>query len=133
MAEPIAPHFPVQPHHEPNRELLAERSPCCPLVILEPRLGAITWVVLGAGHAGLPSAKGAAGLGAPRVALIERHLMDGPPESRPVPSGDHPRVAPLEEAGGRRPERFGGPPVAVDAEGHSKFAMRRMRRLRALA
>src|SRR4051812_33554596 len=73
MTEPAA-HFPVEPQDELNRELLDNVHPST-WVNPEPA-ERYHLVVIGAGTAGLVSAKGAAGLGA-RVALIERHLMGG--------------------------------------------------------
>src|SRR5579872_5859976 len=74
MTEPAAPHFPVEPQDEFNRELLANVHPTA--WVNPAPAGRYHLVVIGAGTAGLVSAKGAAGLGA-RVALIERHLMGG--------------------------------------------------------
>jgi pyruvate/2-oxoglutarate dehydrogenase complex dihydrolipoamide dehydrogenase (E3) component len=129
MTEPAAAHFPVEPQDEFNRELLANVHPAA-WVNPEPA-ERYHLVVIGAGTAGLVSAKGAAGLGA-RVALIERHLMGGDCLNVGcVPSKGIIRASRAWEDARTAAERFGGPAVAADAEGDFGFAMRRMRRLRA--
>jgi pyruvate/2-oxoglutarate dehydrogenase complex dihydrolipoamide dehydrogenase (E3) component len=88
-------------------------------------------VVIGAGTAGLVSAKGAAGLGA-RVALIERHLMGGDCLNVGcVPSKGVIRASRSWADAREAAERFGGPRVPEGAGGDFGFAMARMRRLRA--
>jgi pyruvate/2-oxoglutarate dehydrogenase complex dihydrolipoamide dehydrogenase (E3) component len=129
MTEPATAHFPVEPQDEFNRQLLANVHPS-DWVNPEPA-ERYHLVVIGAGTAGLVSAKGAAGLGA-RVALIERHLMGGDCLNVGcVPSKGLIRASRAWEDARTAAERFGGPAVPADAEGDFGFAMRRMRRLRA--
>jgi pyruvate/2-oxoglutarate dehydrogenase complex dihydrolipoamide dehydrogenase (E3) component len=125
----VAPTFPVEPYDEFNRKLVENVHPSS-WVNPEPA-ERYHLVVIGAGTAGLVSAKGAAGLGA-RVALIERHLMGGDCLNVGcVPSKGVIRAsrswADAREAAGR----FGGPEVASGAATDFGFAMARMRRLRA--
>lgn len=88
-------------------------------------------VVIGAGTAGLVSAKGAAGLGA-RVALIERHLMGGDCLNVGcVPSKGVIRASRAWQDAREAAERFAGPAVPSGAAGDFGAAMARMRRLRA--
>ncbi|HEV2854008.1 MAG TPA: mercuric reductase [Thermoanaerobaculia bacterium] len=88
-------------------------------------------VVIGAGTAGLVSAKGAAGLGA-RVALIERHLMGGDCLNVGcVPSKGVIRASRAWQDAREVAARFGGPAVAGNGAGDFGAAMTRMRRLRA--
>ncbi|HET6343956.1 MAG TPA: mercuric reductase, partial [Myxococcota bacterium] len=88
-------------------------------------------VVIGAGTAGLVSAKGAAGLGA-KVALIERHLMGGDCLNVGcVPSKGVIRAARAWQDAREAAGRFAGPAVPPDAAGDFGAAMARMRRLRA--
>jgi pyruvate/2-oxoglutarate dehydrogenase complex dihydrolipoamide dehydrogenase (E3) component len=131
MAEPVAAHppFVVEPLDESNRRLLGNVHP--PSWVNPEPAPRYHMVVIGAGTAGLVSAKGAAGLGA-RVALIERHLMGGDCLNVGcVPSKGIIRAsrawADAREAAGR----FGGPAVSASADGDFGFAMARMRRLRA--
>jgi pyruvate/2-oxoglutarate dehydrogenase complex dihydrolipoamide dehydrogenase (E3) component len=128
MPEPT-PTFPVEPHDEFNRRLVENVHPSS-WANPEPA-ERYHLVVIGAGTAGLVSAKGAAGLGA-RVALIERHLMGGDCLNVGcVPSKGVIRAArswaDAREAAGR----FGGPAVSSGAATDFGFAMARMRRLRA--
>jgi pyruvate/2-oxoglutarate dehydrogenase complex dihydrolipoamide dehydrogenase (E3) component len=131
MTEPARPHpaFPVEPPDEYNRELVANVHPAN-WVNPEPA-AKYHLVVIGAGTAGLVSAKGAAGLGA-RVALIERHLMGG--DCLNVGCVPSKGVIRASRAWGEAREsaaRFGGPAVAPDAGTDFGAAMQRMRRLRA--
>ena len=127
MTAPV--HFPVEPLDEFNRKLLANVHPDS-WVNPEPA-PRYHLIVIGAGTAGLVSAKGAAGLGA-KVALIERHLMGGDclnvgcVPSKGVIRASRAWADARESAG-----RFGGPAVAADATTDFGFAMARMRRLRA--
>ena len=121
--------FPVEPLDEYNRQLLVNVHPAS-WINPEPA-PRYHLVVIGAGTAGLVSAKGAAGLGA-RVALIERHLMGGDclnvgcVPSKGVIRASRAWADARDSAG-----RFGGPAVAPDAATDFGFAMARMRRLRA--
>jgi pyruvate/2-oxoglutarate dehydrogenase complex dihydrolipoamide dehydrogenase (E3) component len=129
MTEPAASHFPVEPQDEFNRELLANVHP--PAWVNPEPAERYHLVVIGAGTAGLVSAKGAAGLGA-RVALIERHLMGGDCLNVGcVPSKGIIRASRAWEDARTAAGRFGGPAVPDEAAGDFGFAMRRMRRLRA--
>jgi pyruvate/2-oxoglutarate dehydrogenase complex dihydrolipoamide dehydrogenase (E3) component len=120
---------PVEPLDEHNRKLLENVHP--PTWINPEPKERYHLVVIGAGTAGLVSAKGAAGLGA-RVALIERHLMGGDCLNVGcVPSKGIIRAARAWHDARQAAERFGGPAVAGDAAGDFGAAMERMRRLRA--
>jgi pyruvate/2-oxoglutarate dehydrogenase complex dihydrolipoamide dehydrogenase (E3) component len=131
MSEPAIAHepFPVEPMDEFNVELVDNVHPAW-WVNPEPA-PRYHMVVIGAGTAGLVSAKGAAGLGA-RVALIERHLMGGDCLNVGcVPSKGVIRASRSWADAREAAERFGGPQVSRDAAGDFGFAMARMRRLRA--
>src|SRR4051794_41708372 len=129
MTEPAAAHFPVEPDDVLNRELLANVHPAT-WVNPEPA-ERYHLVVIGAGTAGLVSAKGAAGLGA-RVALIERHLMGGDCLNVGcVPSKGIIRASRAWQDAREVAERFGGPKVPGDAATDFGAAMARMRKLRA--
>ncbi len=131
MSEPATAHppFPVEPMDEFNRELVENVHP--PSWVNPEPAPRYHLVVIGAGTAGLVSAKGAAGLGA-RVALIERHLMGGDCLNVGcVPSKGVIRASRSWADAREAAERFGGPRVPADASGDFGFAMARMRRLRA--
>jgi pyruvate/2-oxoglutarate dehydrogenase complex dihydrolipoamide dehydrogenase (E3) component len=128
MTEP-APPFAVEPLDEFNRQLIENVHP--PSWVNPEPAPRYHMVVIGAGTAGLVSAKGAAGLGA-RVALIERHLMGGDCLNVGcVPSKGVIRASRAWADAREAAERFGGPGVPRDAAGDFGFAMERMRRLRA--
>ena len=130
MSEPALAHSPapVEPLDEYNLRLVENVHPAS-WVNPEPA-ARYHLVVIGAGTAGLVSAKGAAGLGA-RVALIERHLMGGDCLNVGcVPSKGIIRAARSWQEARQAAERFGGPAVA-NPEGSFATAMQRMRRLRA--
>lgn len=119
----------IQPLDEYNRKLVENVHPP-DWVNPEPK-ERYHMVVIGAGTAGLVSAKGAAGLGA-KVALIERHLMGGDCLNVGcVPSKGVIRAARAWQNAREAAERFAGPAVASDATGDFGAAMARMRRLRA--
>jgi pyruvate/2-oxoglutarate dehydrogenase complex dihydrolipoamide dehydrogenase (E3) component len=121
--------FAVEPLDEFNRRLLDNVHPAS-WVNPEPA-SRYHLVVIGAGTAGLVSAKGAAGLGA-RVALIERHLMGGDCLNVGcVPSKGVIRASRSWAGARESASRFGGPAVEADATTDFGFAMARMRRLRA--
>jgi pyruvate/2-oxoglutarate dehydrogenase complex dihydrolipoamide dehydrogenase (E3) component len=123
MAEPI------EPLDEYNLKLIENVHPPS-WVNPEPK-ERYHMVVIGAGTAGLVSAKGAAGLGA-RVALIERHLMGGDCLNVGcVPSKGVIRASRAWQDARVAAERFGGPEVAPGSSGDFGAAMERMRRLRA--
>src|SRR5215218_3539317 len=131
MSEPAVAHPPalVEPLDEYNLKLLENVHPSA-WVNPEPK-ERYHMVVIGAGTAGLVSAKGAAGLGA-RVALIERHLMGGDCLNVGcVPSKGIIRASRAWQDAREAAERFGGPAVAPGAAGDFGAAMERMRRLRA--
>ena len=131
MSEPAAVHapFPVEPLDEFNRQLIENVHP--PSWVNPEPAARYHMVVIGAGTAGLVSAKGAAGLGA-RVALIERHLMGGDCLNVGcVPSKGIIRASRAWADAREAAERFGGPAVPRDAAVDFGFAMARMRRLRA--
>jgi pyruvate/2-oxoglutarate dehydrogenase complex dihydrolipoamide dehydrogenase (E3) component len=131
MSEPAIAHppFPVEPMDEFNVELVENVHP--PSWVNPEPAPRYHMVVIGAGTAGLVSAKGAAGLGA-RVALIERHLMGGDCLNVGcVPSKGVIRASRSWADAREAAERFGGPRVPGGAGGDFGFAMARMRRLRA--
>jgi pyruvate/2-oxoglutarate dehydrogenase complex dihydrolipoamide dehydrogenase (E3) component len=131
MSEPAIAHapFPVEPMDEFNAELVENVHP--PSWVNPEPAPRYHMVVVGAGTAGLVSAKGAAGLGA-RVALIERHLMGGDCLNVGcVPSKGVIRASRSWADAREAAERFGGPRVPGGAGGDFGFAMARMRRLRA--
>lgn len=119
----------IQPLDEHNRKLIENVHPP-DWVNPEPK-ERYHMVVIGAGTAGLVSAKGAAGLGA-KVALIERHLMGGDCLNVGcVPSKGVIRAARAWQDARMAAERFAGPAVAPGSVGDFGAAMARMRRLRA--
>jgi pyruvate/2-oxoglutarate dehydrogenase complex dihydrolipoamide dehydrogenase (E3) component len=121
--------FPVEPLDEYSRKLVENVHP--PSWVNPEPAPRYHLVVIGAGTAGLVSAKGAAGLGA-RVALVERHLMGGDCLNVGcVPSKGIIRASRAWEESREAAERFGGPAVPAAAAGDFGAAMRRMRRLRA--
>lgn len=128
MSEPAL----VEPLDEPNRKLIENVHP--PGWINPEPAPRYHLVVIGAGTAGLVSAKGAAGLGA-RVALIERHLMGGDCLNVGcVPSKGVIRAARAWQDARQAAERFAGPRIAAGLDGGAGdfgAAMARMRRLRA--
>ena len=132
MTEPALAHaapFAVEPLDEYNLKLVENVHPSS-WVNPEPA-ARYHLVVIGAGTAGLVSAKGAAGLGA-KVALIERHLMGGDCLNVGcVPSKGILRAARSWQEAREAAERFGGPAVPQNAAADFGFAMARMRRLRA--
>ncbi|MEO6192947.1 MAG: mercuric reductase [Thermoanaerobaculia bacterium] len=131
MSEPVVAHppFPVEPLDEFNRQLIENVHP--PSWVNPEPAPRYHMVVIGAGTAGLVSAKGAAGLGA-RVALIERHLMGGDCLNVGcVPSKGIIRASRAWADAREAAERFGGPAVPQNAAADFGFAMARMRRLRA--
>jgi len=120
---------PVEPLDEFNRKLIENVHP--PGWVNPEPQERYHMVVIGAGTAGLVSAKGAAGLGA-RVALIERHLMGGDCLNVGcVPSKGIIRAARAWQDARRAAEHFGGPAIVPGAAGDFGAAMERMRRLRA--
>jgi pyruvate/2-oxoglutarate dehydrogenase complex dihydrolipoamide dehydrogenase (E3) component len=124
MPEPIP-----APLDEYNRELIENVHP--PDWVNPEPASRYHMVVIGAGTAGLVSAKGAAGLGA-RVALIERHLMGGDCLNVGcVPSKGIIRASRAWQDAREAAERFGGPRVPDGAATDFGAAMERMRRLRA--
>jgi len=125
MTDPIGL---IEPLDEYNRKLVENVHPP-DWVNPEPK-ERYHMVVIGAGTAGLVSAKGAAGLGA-RVALIERHLMGGDCLNVGcVPSKGVIRASRAWQDAREAAERFGGPEVNGPS-GDFGAAMARMRRLRA--
>lgn len=127
MAEPFSPL--VEPLDEHNRKLVENVHP--PGWVNPEPAPKYHLVVIGAGTAGLVSAKGAAGLGA-RVALIERHLMGGDCLNVGcVPSKGIIRAARAWQDAREAAGRFGGPRVPAGAPTDFGAAMERMRRLRA--
>lgn len=131
MSEPAAAHTPalVEPLDEYNLELIENVHP--PSWVNPEPAPRYHMVVIGAGTAGLVSAKGAAGLGA-RVALIERHLMGGDCLNVGcVPSKGIIRASRAWQDAREAAERFGGPSIPGDAATDFGAAMKRMRRLRA--
>lgn len=119
----------IEPLDEYNRKLVENVHPPS-WVNPEPK-ERYHMVVIGAGTAGLVSAKGAAGLGA-RVALIERHLMGGDCLNVGcVPSKGVIRASRAWQDAREAARRFGGPEVNGSSEGDFGTAMERMRRLRA--
>ena len=131
MSEPAIAHSPapVEPLDEYNRELIANVHP--PDWVNPEPAPRYHLVVIGAGTAGLVSAKGAAGLGA-RVALIERHLMGGDCLNVGcVPSKGIIRASRAWQDAREVAGRFGGPRVPGDAPADFGAAMARMRKLRA--
>jgi pyruvate/2-oxoglutarate dehydrogenase complex dihydrolipoamide dehydrogenase (E3) component len=133
MTEPALAHppFAVEPLDEYNLRLIENVHP--PSWVNPEPAARYHMVVIGAGTAGLVSAKGAAGLGA-RVALIERHLMGGDCLNVGcVPSKGIIRASRAWQDAREAAGRFGGPAVATgegDAASDFGFAMARMRRLR---
>jgi len=119
----------IEPLDEYNRKLIENVHPPS-WVNPEPK-ERYHMVVIGAGTAGLVSAKGAAGLGA-RVALIERHLMGGDCLNVGcVPSKGVIRASRAWQEARQAAERFGGPAVDPGAAVDFGAAMERMRCLRA--
>lgn len=102
----------IEPLDEYNRKLIENVHPP-DWVNPEPK-ERYHMVVIGAGTAGLVSAKGAAGLGA-KVALIERHLMGGDCLNVGcVPSKGVIRAARAWQDARKAAERFAGPEVAPE-------------------
>src|SRR5215218_3114952 len=127
MSEPAVAHPPalVEPLDEYNLKLLENVHPSA-WVNPEPK-ERYHMVVIGAGTAGLVSAKGAAGLGA-RVALVERHLMGGDCLNVGcVPSKGIIRASRAWADAREAAERFGGPAVPQNAASDFGFAMGRLR------
>src|SRR5215211_569398 len=105
----------IEPRDEHNLRLIANVHPP-DWVNPEPK-ERYHMVVIGAGTAGLVSAKGAAGLGA-RVALIERHLMGGDCLNVGcVPSKGVIRAARAWQDARKAAQRFAGPAVAPGSAG----------------
>lgn len=134
MSEPALARQPslIEPLDEHNLKLVGNVHPP-DWVNPEPK-ERYHMVVIGAGTAGLVSAKGAAGLGA-KVALIERHLMGGDCLNVGcVPSKGVIRAARAWQDAREAAERFAGPaavPGSTGDFGDFGGAMARMRRLRA--
>jgi pyruvate/2-oxoglutarate dehydrogenase complex dihydrolipoamide dehydrogenase (E3) component len=119
----------IEPLDEYNRELIENVHP--PDWVNPEPAPKYHMVVIGAGTAGLVSAKGAAGLGA-KVALIERHLMGGDCLNVGcVPSKGIIRASRAWQDAREVAERFGGPRIPGGAPADFGAAMERMRRLRA--
>ncbi|MFL6195761.1 MAG: mercuric reductase [Thermoanaerobaculia bacterium] len=124
MSEPA-----IEPLDEHNLKLIENVHP--PGWVNPEPAARYHMVVIGAGTAGLVSAKGAAGLGA-RVALIERHLMGGDCLNVGcVPSKGIIRASRAWHDAREAAARFGGPAMAAGSPGDFAYAMERMRRLRA--